>query len=66
MMATGDASNTSCRPREGDGDSDSRTEAGDAPAALADGVQAGQRRLAAHPAQQGQRCFLTLLESSQE
>lgn len=43
---------TSRPPREGDRDSDSRTEAREPPAALAEGLQAGQRRLATHPGQQ--------------
>lgn len=43
---------TSLPPREGDRDSDSRAEAREPPAALAEGLQAGQRRLAAHPGQQ--------------
>lgn len=57
---------TSCLPGEGDGDADGGAEAREPPAALAEGAQAGQRWLDAHPAQQGQRRLLALLESSQQ
>lgn len=57
---------SSCLPREGDRDSDSRAEAHKPPAALADGLEAGQRRPAAHPGEERHRGFLTLLEAAQQ
>lgn len=53
-------------PGEGDGYSDGRAEAGYSPAALAVGLQAGERGLAAHPGQERQSGFLTLLETAQQ
>lgn len=53
-------------PGEGDRDPDGGAEAGEAAAALGDGLQAGGRGVAAHAGDQCQRGLLALLEAAQQ